>query len=190
MYGIDAPRVVTALAVVAPALAAAGLFLYFRPVFASSIYNMVACGAFLLAAVGCGYSLFNMLYSSLIQKPQVAEHMLDLIEGIHGGPHYWNTVNKVLDVGCGRGLMMNAAAKRLLKNRKSEFTVCGVDIFTADLSGNTMRRPLDNAKAEGIPEGLVEVKKCDARKIDYEDSYFDLVVSSLVIHNVAEGKDK
>ena len=94
---------------------------------------------------------------------------------------------RVLDVGCGRGLLMIGAAKRLLGGR-----AVGLDLWSqTDLSENAREATLANARAEGV-ETQVEVQDGDMRQMPFENASFDVVISSLAIHNISdpEGRRK
>ena len=92
---------------------------------------------------------------------------------------------RVLDVGCGRGLMLIGAAKRLTTGRAT-----GIDIWQAeDLSGNRPEATLENAEREGVRE-RIEVKTADMRKLPFDDGSFDVVVSCAAIHNLYEAGDR
>ena len=86
---------------------------------------------------------------------------------------------RLLDIGCGRGAVLLAAAKRLPHGR-----AIGVDVWSAkDQSGNAEQVTRRNAALEGVA-GRVELQTADMRKLPFEDGSFDVVVSSLAIHNV------
>ena len=88
---------------------------------------------------------------------------------------------RVLDVGCGRGLLAIGAAKRL-KNGK----VIGIDVWSPfDLSGNSPDAAKANAKIEGVAD-KVRIENGDAQKLVYPDNHYDVVVSNLVLHNIPE----
>lgn len=85
----------------------------------------------------------------------------------------------VLDMGCGRGAVLTAVAGRLTTGR-----VMGVDIWsTADQSGNAKDAVLRNAAIEGVDD-RVRIATADMRMLPFPDATFDLVVSSLAIHNI------
>jgi arsenite methyltransferase len=86
---------------------------------------------------------------------------------------------RVLDLGCGRGAVLLAAAKLLPGGR-----AVGVDIWRADQTGNSMAAFLENADAEGVTD-RVDVHTADMTDLPFPDGSFDLVVSSLAIHNLA-----
>jgi arsenite methyltransferase len=95
---------------------------------------------------------------------------------------------KVLDVGCGRGLLLIGAAKKLSGKGKAT----GIDIWHAeDLSNNSADAALANAKAEGVAD-KVKIETADATSLPFADATFDVVVSGLCLHNIPseEGRAK
>jgi ubiquinone/menaquinone biosynthesis C-methylase UbiE len=91
----------------------------------------------------------------------------------------------VLDMGCGRGAVLTAVASRLTTGR-----VTGVDIWsTKDQSGNAREVTLRNASLEGVGD-RVQIDTGDMRELPYRDATFDLVVSSLAIHNIRSNGDR
>jgi SAM-dependent methyltransferase len=92
---------------------------------------------------------------------------------------------KVLDMGCGRGAVLTAVARRLTTGR-----VTGVDIWRKkDQSGNAKDVTLRNARIEGVAD-RVQIETGDMRALEYPDATFDLVVSSLAIHNIRSNGDR
>lgn len=85
---------------------------------------------------------------------------------------------RVLDLGCGRGAVLLAAAKLVPRGR-----AVGVDIWRPDQTGNSMRATLANAEAEGVAD-RIELHTRDMTDLQFADATFDLVVSSLAIHNL------
>ncbi len=91
----------------------------------------------------------------------------------------------VLDMGCGRGAVLTAVARRLTTGR-----VTGVDIWSrTDQSGNAVEVTLRNASLEGVSD-RVHIETADMRKLPFPDATFDLVVSSLAIHNITSNADR
>ena len=85
---------------------------------------------------------------------------------------------RVLDLGCGRGAVLLAAAKLVPRG-----TAVGVDIWRADQTGNSMQATLANADAEGVAN-RIELHTRDMTDLQFPDASFDLVVSNLAIHNL------
>ena len=91
----------------------------------------------------------------------------------------------VLDMGCGRGAVLTAVARRLTAGR-----VTGVDIWnTMDQSGNSRDVTLRNASLEGVADRVL-IETADMRTLPFPDATFDLVVSSLAIHNIRSNDDR
>jgi len=86
----------------------------------------------------------------------------------------------LLDLGCGRGAVLLAAAKLLPKGR-----AIGVDIWRADQTDNSQQNTLRNAELEGVAD-RVEVRTADITDLPFDDNSVDVVVSSLVVHNISD----
>ncbi len=66
----------------------------------------------------------------------------------------------------------------------------GVDIWRAqDQSGSAMAAAERNAEREGVRE-RVELRTGDMRALPFDDASFDVVVSSLALHNLADPADR
>jgi arsenite methyltransferase len=92
---------------------------------------------------------------------------------------------KVLDMGCGRGAVLTAVASRLTTGRAT-----GVDIWsTQDQSGNARAVTVRNASLEGVGD-RVTIETADMRVLPFPDATFDLVVSSLAIHNIRSNANR
>ncbi len=173
-YGIDAPTAVRNLTVGGIAGIVAGIVVYammvpLRPVTGAilSIAGFIS-GFCLLVMAGL------MVWSSKYGKLREREHLIDAL-GLVGN-------EKVLDVGCGRGLLLNGVARRLPKGR-----AFGIDLWqTVDQSGNSPEAALANSKAENVAD-RVEVRTADMRDLPFPDGTMDAVISSLAIHNVRDG---
>ncbi len=169
-YGVDAPTavrnllIVCALGIISLITRAAGVWDRESP-FALLGLPLISAG------LSCGAMAIWMICSSKYGKVREREALLDLLE--------WRGDERVLDVGCGRGLFLVGAAKRLTTGR-----AVGIDIWQAeDLSGNQPAAPLQNAGIEGVAE-RVEVQTADARKLPFDDASFDVVLSSAALHNI------
>ncbi len=91
---------------------------------------------------------------------------------------------RVLDVGCGRGAVLMMAAGRLAHGR-----AVGVDLWRGqDQSGNAAQATAANAAAEGVAS-RVSLATGDMTALPFAPGTFDVVLSSLAIHNV-KGKER
>lgn len=183
-YGIDAPDVIRNLIIAAAACfllwGSAALGFWSGDLVASvsnvKIHFTVAISA-LWAGTGCGLMALWMVWYSKAGKIRGRERLLDHVP--------WTGTERVLDVGCGRGLMVIGAARRLTTGR-----AVGIDIWQAeDLSGNRPEAVLENAKREGVAE-RVEVQTADMRQLPFPDRTFDVVVSCAAIHNIYSADDR
>jgi SAM-dependent methyltransferase len=92
---------------------------------------------------------------------------------------------RVLDMGCGRGAVLTAVARRLRTGR-----VTGIDLWvTRDQSGNARDVTLRNAAVEGVAD-RVAIETGDMRELPFADASFDLVVSSIAIHNIPSNAER
>jgi arsenite methyltransferase len=169
-YGLDAPLVVRNLLIVATL----GIIsLVTRLLGMWSMQDPIAMIARPLigAGLGGGAMALWMIYDSKIGKVREREQYLDKIA--------WRGDERVLDVGCGLGLFLIGAARRLSTGR-----AVGIDKWQAeDLSGNNAAGALDNAMIEGVAD-KVEVQTGDARKLPFDTASFDVVLSSMALHNI------
>ncbi len=176
-YGIDAPGVIRRLALTGLGGLAAGqtIFKVLRPSFPRLARVPQALG--LLYGLWFLGSAGLMVWSSKVGKLRERERLLDAIP--------WRGEETVLDVGCGRGLLLTGAARRLTGGK-----AIGVDIWQeVDQSGNRPEATWANAWAEGVA-GRVRVVDGDARRLPFGDQSFDAVVSHMVLHNIRDGEGR
>jgi SAM-dependent methyltransferase len=84
----------------------------------------------------------------------------------------------VLDLGCGRGALLLAAAKLLPDGR-----AVGIDLWRADQTGNSPDATRRNAEREGVAN-RVELHTGDMTQLPFTDNTFDLVISNMAVHNI------
>jgi SAM-dependent methyltransferase len=168
-YGTDAPYVVRNFGLAAGACLTLGLALliFGQPdLLGIPLRNMaLKMGVMFLLMMGLFYWGFTRC------KLRDRDWLLTLIP--------WRGDETVLDVGCGRGLLLIGAAKRLTSGR-----AVGIDVWSKeDLSGNRPEATRENAALEGVAD-RVEVKDGDARQMPFADDTFDVIVSRAVLHNI------
>jgi cyclopropane fatty-acyl-phospholipid synthase-like methyltransferase len=174
-YGIDAPGVIRAMTLMGLVLGGAGLILQGVTDSASVASRLGATvlwpgGSFIATAL-------LMLASSRFGKLRARERLLNRL-ALHGD-------EIVLDVGCGHGLLLIGAAKRLPHGQ-----AIGVDLWSqVDQHANSAEATLANAVLEGVRD-RVTVLDGDMRKLSFEDASVDVVVSSLAIHNVPTSAER
>ncbi|MEO6237382.1 MAG: class I SAM-dependent methyltransferase [Vicinamibacterales bacterium] len=163
-YGYDAPYALIAFAGIAVATAAAAV--------AARIGHypgLIRIAAGYAAFFGCNAASFY--YTTRHGKFQEWEQILDCLS-LRGD-------EQVLDMGCGRGAVLTAVAKRLTTGRAT-----GIDLWRSiDQSGNAPEATMANATAEGVAD-LIGLETSDMRKLPFADASFDVIVSSLAIHNI------
>lgn len=162
-YGLDAPPVIRNLALAAIGAAIAAMFLPWR----------LALSAWATGALCAGEAVY-MVWASRVGKVRQRERLLDAVD--------WSAVSTVLDVGCGRGLLLIGAARRLRPGARA----IGIDLWhAADLGDNRPSATIENAITEGVRD-RVTVVTADMRTLPIATGSVDVVLSSLAIHNVPD----
>ena len=169
-FGVDTPRVPAALGAAALLLAIVGCVLMIT-------LGFVAGLVMLILALFFGMCVLSYLYTTLHGK---FVWWADLLEeaGLTGREH-------AVDLGCGRGAVLISLAKRLTIGR-----VSGIDLWCRQgQSGNDIEATKHNARVCGV-EDRVELNTGNITTLPYHDGQFDLVVSSLAIHNIKSREDR
>lgn len=184
-YGLDAPPVVHSMFSRGAWTFGIGLAMFLinrseYPAPAWSLFSALGSIGLTFLAVGA-----FMVWSSRVAKLKLRDQLLDSL-ALKGD-------EKILDVGCGRGLLLIGAAKRLDAGKAGSKTAgkaTGIDIWSdQDLSGNSADATKQNAKLEGVAD-RVRIETGDARKLVYPDANYDVVMSSLAIHNIPEKEER
>jgi ubiquinone/menaquinone biosynthesis C-methylase UbiE len=123
------------------------------------------------------FSTASYVYTTRRGKFQVWADILMRL-GLRGDEH-------ILDLGCGRGAVLLMAASLLPRGKAT-----GIDVWKAnEQSGNALAVTQQNAEREGVA-GRVELQTADMRHLPFSDGSFDLVVSSLAIHNIRDSEGR
>jgi arsenite methyltransferase len=171
-YGFDAPNVPIGFAI------AAVLACCVAVIFVANSYPWLA-GLSLVVAIVFALSTISYVWTTRRGKFIVWSELLHTL-ALRGD-------ERLLDVGCGRGMVLILAAKRLPAGR-----AVGVDLWsTTDQSGNSEGATLRNAELEDV-RGRIELHTADMRRLPFPDESFDVVTSSLAIHNIkdAQGREQ
>jgi arsenite methyltransferase len=164
-YGLDAPPVIYGMFI----LGLAGVIFGFVLVWTSSRHVSLAY-AVQIFGVLCVILATLMFASSRFGKFRARDRLLERLK-LRGD-------ETVLDVGCGHGLLLIAAAKMLPRGH-----AVGIDIWSMDQSDNSRESTLRNAALEGVAQ-RVTVHDGDMRKMPFADRSFDATVAHFAIHNV------
>lgn len=162
-YGLDAPFAPLVLASIATVLLAMAILAGRWKPFFPAVFVLVLLGFY--------------LHTTLRGKFVVWSHLLDDLH-LQGD-------ERILDMGCGRGAVLHMAAQRLSTGR-----AIGVDLWRrVDQSGNSAEAARHNALAEGVAD-RVELLTGDMKALPFADNAFNVVVSSLAIHNISGSAGK
>jgi arsenite methyltransferase len=176
-YGVDAPGVVRNLALGGLGALAAAALLYRLAGRSRPVVARLSLGWGTLNGLGCLASAGLMLWSSKVGKARELDRLLDTIP--------WRGDEAVLDVGPGRGALLVRAARRLITGH-----AIGADLWREqDQSGNRPEATRSNARAEGVGD-CVALVSGDARHLPFAGGVFDVVVSSLTLHNIADTAER
>lgn len=171
-YGFDAPYAVIGMAVggIICILMAVGWAMGPVPL----VYGPLWLGLYGLVLLGMAGSF---VYTTLRGKFVVWAQLVDALH-LQGN-------EQALDLGCGRGLVLLEVARHLDTGKAT-----GIDLWRSlDQSGNDEATTLANARAEGVAD-RVALHTGDISALPFADAGFDLVTSSLVIHNIRKVADR
>jgi arsenite methyltransferase len=169
-YGIDAPNVLRNLFLIGAACLLCGIFVphqfHLGQVTVLPRPTFFGTGTLLLIEA------FLFLFYVKVGKFHHRDRMLSL--------HQWRGDEQVLDVGCGRGLLLAGAAKLLGNGGKA----AGIDIWSnVDMGGNSEAATLHNLELEGISNRCT-LLGIPAQEMTFPDGTFDVILSNLCLHNI------
>ena len=169
-YGIDSPAIVLGQGI-------AGLSATALAIFKARAFGVQVRWIEAAAALYFLHGAWSMVRYSRSGKLGLREKLLDMFP--------WRGDEAVLDVGCGKGLLLVGAARRLKTGK-----AIGVDVWLSHaLTGNRPEFALENAAIEGVRD-RVELKQADVRELPFEDDSFHVVVSNFVVHEMNTSADR
>ena len=134
---------------------------------------------FLLGVIGAAFLAAGayMVWSSRAGKLALRDRLLDSLAPKDG--------EKILDAGCGLGLMAIGAAKRIKSGK-----ITAVDSWNPQMiSGSSSDAVRDNAKLEGVAD-RIRVESGDLRNLAYSEGAFDAAVSVVALRHMADEGDR
>jgi arsenite methyltransferase len=139
----------------------------------SSVPWMVSVGSPLMW-IGTSFFIVSAIsyFGSKVGKLLLRDGIIESID--------WRGHEQVLDVGCGHGLLLIGAAKKLTTGH-----AVGIDVWSQrDQKNNCPQAAKENACIEGVVD-RIDIREADARKLPFADAFFDIVLSSFAIHNIS-----
>jgi arsenite methyltransferase len=172
-YGVDAPAVMRNLFVIGAACVLFAIFgpagIHIGPVNLKLTPMFAWTGGFLLAEA-CLFFLYVK-----VGKFRHRDFMLSM--------HTWRGDENVLDVGCGRGLLLAGAAKRIAAVSGTGHAT-GIDVWSnVDMGGNSAAATQHNLDLEGISSICTLISQ-PAQEMSFPDASFDVILSNLCLHNI------
>jgi arsenite methyltransferase len=150
-----------------------GSFLYFilkeHPVLAG------VCAGISILAGGAYVGIFFFIrwFTGLERRLKDREKLLDMF------PFRGDEI--ILDVGCGNGILILNAAKRLTTGQ-----AIGIDIWTKSSGDGWPDAFFKNAEIEGVAD-RVSLENEDVRKLPYDNESFDIILAGLTMHHISPG---
>ncbi len=171
-YGVDAPAVMRNLFLFGTLCLLLGIFapspLHLGPV------SLVSRSFYWPAGFLIGEGLLFLLYVK-VGKFRHRDFMLGL--------HSWRGDENILDVGCGRGLLLAGAAKRIAALSGNGHAT-GIDVWSnVDMGGNSAAATQHNLDLEGVSSICTLISQ-PAQEMSFPDATFDVIVSNLCLHNI------
>ncbi|MCP4474453.1 MAG: methyltransferase domain-containing protein [Gammaproteobacteria bacterium] len=179
-YGVDDPQIIIAMSAIGVMiLVITATLVHFIP----ARYHLPIRVLVITSIMAGGYCLILaalMLFGSLVGKKRLVNQLVNSLR-LKGD-------ERLLDVGCGRGILLIAAAQQLTSGGEA----VGVDLWLQRYqSGNSEAATRENAQLARVDERITLVSG-DMKALTFADNSFDVVVSSLAIHNIdsQEGREQ
>ena len=181
-YGIDDPLQVRRWFGRAAwtALAAVVVFLINREEYAGPSLRLLGTGlmlAALFAVIG-----WYKRQSSVDGKYKLRDRLIEQLS--------FNGDERVLEIGCGKGLLAISAAKKLTSGK-----VVAMDAWDPSIvSGNSADAARNNAKAEGVGDKVrfetLRFENSAGYKLSYPDASFDVALSSMALDHLEDHRQR
>ena len=171
-YGLDAPKLVRRFAARGILLMAFAAILYFVNRGSSPGIGPLAVAVLFIGAAFVVVSMV-MIVSSKVVKIKVCARILDSIP--------WRGDENVLDVGCGRGLFLIGAAKRLKTGKGHRCRYLAIRRSLRQLRRSNVSQRQGGGRVRPRQSG--DSRRAPAPRLPAAS--FDVTLSSLAIHNIA-----
>ncbi len=170
-YGIDAPGVVRNLLVIGVALIISGII--FPTIHLGNVTILWSRSAIWPGASCLVGGLLMLIYAKW-GKFRHRDTMLNMLN--------WRGDERVLDVGTGRACCSSAqlGGSQPAPQQASTFGAPRAS------SGNSLSRTQTNIEVEGVQDKVAAQKSDDARKLNFPDASFDVILSNLCLHNIPQ----
>jgi arsenite methyltransferase len=174
-YGLDSPRELRHNVLYgAGGLVMGALLLY---VGQGAPVGLLLGGICLLSGLTLCIMDVVLLWGSRVGKLRLRDEALSRIP--------WRGDERVLDIGCGHGLLLIGAAKHLTTGK-----AIGIDPWVQiDQADNSAAATLRNVELEGVSE-RAEVRNGDARDLPFDDASIDIVLSSWTLHFILDPDER
>lgn len=175
-YGIDAPKLMQFFFVAGMVALGIIVILFCTSIVMPTLKLILTSFFGVIAIYLLGMGIL-MIYASKVMKLNDNEKLLSSVQ--------WIGDEQVLDIGCGRGLMLITAAKKLTSGKAT-----GIDLWQQqDQANNNASATILNAQIEGV-NNRIEIYTADMRKLPFTDNHFDIVTSNWTIHNLDSESDR